>query len=369
MPKATSRTTSRRRFIQSAAIGGLALADALSATNAQEAPKVTQRTLGQWHGFNLLEKFTRDRNAPFVERDFQWMANWGFTFVRLPMDYRCWIEDDDPMKLKESALTEVDQAVAFGKQYGIHVNLNFHRAPGYTVARPPEPLDLWTDEQAQAICEFHWRHFAQRYKGIPSQQVSFNLFNEPGAVDPAAHERVVRRMVGAIREQDPQRLIIVDGLRWGSQVVQGLEDLGVAQSTRGYAPMGISHYRASWIGGSDTWREPKWPGVQQDGQYWDKEKLRGLLKPWIEKTKSDPGVHVGEFGAFVFTPHQVVLSWMRDWLDLWAEAGIGWALWNLRGGFGIVDTGRKDVTYEKFDGDHQLDREMLELLREHAATG
>jgi endoglucanase len=53
---------------------------------------------------------------------------------------------------------------------------------------------------------------------------------------------------------------------------------------------------------------------------------------------------------------------MKDCLDLWYEAGWGWALWNLRGPFGVVDSGREDVTYEDFNG-HKLDREVLELLR------
>jgi endoglucanase len=53
---------------------------------------------------------------------------------------------------------------------------------------------------------------------------------------------------------------------------------------------------------------------------------------------------------------------MRDSLSLWKEAGWGWALWNLRGSFGILDSSRKDVRYEDYHG-HKLDREMLELLR------
>jgi endoglucanase len=36
-------------------------------------------------------------------------------------------------------------------------------------------------------------------------------------------------------------------------------------------------------------------------------------------------------------------------------------MWNLRGGFGIVDSGRPDVAYEDFEG-HKLDRRMLEML-------
>ncbi|MDD3546038.1 MAG: glycoside hydrolase, partial [Kiritimatiellae bacterium] len=70
---------------------------------------------------------------------------------------------------------------------------------------------------------------------------------------------------------------------------------------------------------------------------------------------------VGEFGAFNHTPHDIVLAWMEDNLKLWREHGLGWALWNFRGAFGILDSGRADVQYEDFHG-HKLDRKMLNLL-------
>ena len=53
---------------------------------------------------------------------------------------------------------------------------------------------------------------------------------------------------------------------------------------------------------------------------------------------------------------------MRDQLGLWRDAGWGWALWNLRGSFGVLHSGRTDVNYEAFRG-HQLDREMLKVLQ------
>ena len=48
---------------------------------------------------------------------------------------------------------------------------------------------------------------------------------------------------------------------------------------------------------------------------------------------------------------------------LWGD-GWGWALWNFRGGFGVLDSQRSDVTYETWEG-HPLDRAMLELLQKH----
>ena len=72
------------------------------------------------------------------------ISEWGFDFVRLPLDYRIWATKG------EAALREIDQAVDLGAKHGIHVSLNFHRAPGYCVNPPPEPRDLWSDDAALA---------------------------------------------------------------------------------------------------------------------------------------------------------------------------------------------------------------------------
>ena len=50
-------------------------------------------------------------------------------------------------------------------------------------------------------------------------------------------------------------------------------------------------------------------------------------------------------------------------LGILTALGIGYAIWNLRGSFGILDSGRADVAYEEWHG-HQLDRQMLALLQE-----
>lgn len=354
----------RREWLQAVVGAAFGAAAKAQAQRKGEPTMLSAARLPRWRGFNLLEKFTHQRNAPFVESDFAWMAEWGFDFVRLPMSYWCWAEPnpDRWLELNEKVLKEVDEAVEFGRRYGIHVCLNLHRAPGYCVNPPLEPLSLWEDERALEACAFHWAHFAQRYKGIPNERLSFNLLNEPGAIPEETYVRVVRRLVEAIRQHDPDRLIIADGLRWGRQPVFGLVELGIAQSTRGYDPMQISHYRASWIRGSDQWPEPTWP-LKVGKEVWDKERLRrSLIEPWRELERKGVGVHVGEWGAFQHTPHAVVLAWMRDWLELWKEAGWGWALWNFRGSFGILDSNRQDVAYEDFRG-HRLDRKMLELLQ------
>jgi hypothetical protein len=75
-------------------------------------------------------------------------------------------------------------------------------------------------------------------------------------------------------------------------------------------------------------------------------------------------VMVGECGVYNKTPHAVTLKFLKDLFAVFKNRGWGWALWNFRGAFGILDSGRDDVTYEDWQG-HKLDRRMLELLRRY----
>lgn len=334
---------------------------------AEEKPlKVPTATkLPRWHGFNIQPKFMVHDNRKFAEEDFAWIKELGFDFVRVPMDYRIWIDNGDWTKINESALKDIDEGVSLGAKHGIHVMLNLHRAPGYTVAQPSEAVSLWTDAEAQRVCAMHWAKFAERYQGIPNDRLSFNLFNEPAMVAPNLHRDVVQRVLESIRKFDKNRLVICDGRMYGGIPPEELLDLGVAGATRGYEPFHLTHYKASWVKGADAFPLPTYP-LRENDTVKDKEWFRKkYIEPWKAFEANGAGVVVGEFGAFNQTPHTVVLAWMKDLLDLWDEADWGWALWNFRGEFGIIDSNRADVPYDDFHG-HKLDRAMLELLQQSA---
>ena len=476
----------------------------------------------RWRGFNLLEMFIKYGEAgpkEFQEADFQMMREWGFNFARLPMDYRFWIKDGDWDKFDESALAVIDRAIALGRKYGVHVCICMHRAPGYTVARPAEKTNLFTDAEPLRVAAKHWAMFARRYRGIPNEALSFNLFNEPANVAVAAYDKVAKTLIAAIRAEDPERFILADGLSWGNVPMKSLVGLkNVGQCTRGYAPGSVSHYLAPWAGtpsdppvwppvqdapkgifagtgkpelrapfiirnlppcrvrltyrrvsgdvavaftadgrqvacaelhpaendpawtnvkyypqwkitqgtyngvtevalpqgarrlevqlAKGDWAAPKafdvvaWDGTAHAtlviGDAWRKpahfvrqftgfrsdNPLASCEAPMRKRLSSDAGrdylathqlaawdqvraqgefVMAGEFGVWKKTPHAIVLDFLEDYLALWKERNMGWALWNLRGEFGILDSNREDVKYENYKG-HKLDRQMLDLL-------
>lgn len=484
----------------------------ISATGYCDLSEPSAENMPVYRGFNLTDKFYKGSNAgPFQESDFQMISELGFNFVRLPMDYRLWIKDGNWQKFDLEQMAEIDKAVEYGKKYNIHVCMNFHRAPGYTVANPPEPTDLWTNPETQRICAMHWAFFANRYKDIPNKYLSFNLLNEPHGIDKDNFVKVITLLVEAVRKEDPDRLIISDGLSWGMEPCRELDSLNIVQSTRGYQPMNISHYKAEWVNIPDNHPTP-WPqplalsgylygpdqhNLQSPAQLavdtaqpctlkikigtvsrlsnlraaiddkiiwqqkftpgpgdgpWEKavlseqwhiyqniynkyyslklpagsytlelantegdwmtinelevtsangksscleippqwgqknnlltcypeattvfssEKSRdaqwlwdNYLAQWVELKNSGHGIIVGEWGSYNKTPHDITLAWMEDCLKNYQKAGISWALWNFRGSFGILDSGRTDVNYESFHG-HQLDRKMLELLQKY----
>ncbi len=108
---------------------------------------------------------------------------------------------------------------------------------------------------------------------------------------------------------------------------------------------------------------PIWPDKDKKNHGWDRKRLEKHYVPWVDLAKKGVGVHCGECGCYNKTPHDVYLAWFRDVLEILTENNIGFSLWNLRGSFGIVDSGRSDVIYEDFHG-RKLDRKLLELLQE-----
>ena len=377
------RLTDRREFLKTA--GALAAGVALGTmTQAQAETKLAQTTIPRWRGFNLVDFFQAfgrsERSAGMVsEDDLKWIRDWGFDFIRMPMDYWLWIDTnwretrtlapDDMIKIKESMMERVDRTIELGLRYGLHVSLNFHRAPGYCINNPDrEPCVLWSDSRAEDAFVFHWDLFAKRYRNVPAKDLSFNLVNEApgvrqGYMSAEDYRRVMTRATDAIRQHTPDRIIIIDGLSVGNRVVENMIPTGVVQSVHAYTPAGISHYRASWVDKNMNFPTPTWPLLNKDGSVkYDRAKLEAHYAPWAELARKGIGVHCGEAGCYNKTPYNVFYAWYADVMDILKGHGIGYALWNFRGTFGILDSGRTDIELEDWNG-HTLDRRLLTLLQ------
>jgi aryl-phospho-beta-D-glucosidase BglC (GH1 family) len=320
------------------------------------------------------------------DEELKWMVDWGFDFIRLPMAYPRYVEfdrsqhitPDEVLKINEQEVDKIEKFVRKAQGYGLHVSLNLHRAPGYCInAGFYEPYDLWKSKEAQEAFYFHWGMWGKRFKDVPPSKISFDLLNEPSmrsdlndqhasstAVPGELYRTVAKAAAEAIRAGNSGHLVIADGNKVGNQVIPEIKDLNIAQSCRGYYPGYISHYKAPWANKDpEKCPTPVWPGTI-NGEQFGRSRLETYYQPWIELAKSGVGVHCGECGCWNKTPHQVFLAWFTDVLDILSENHIGYALWNFRGDFGLLDSRREDVEYQDWNG-HKLDSKLLEVLKKH----
>jgi endoglucanase len=363
-----------------------------------------------WFGFNLLEYFSTDpdwmkyfpykHDGLFQEDDFRWIRDWGFNFVRLPMDYRFWTDVNDLMNISEKQVEPIDRAIRLGEKYGIHVNICLHRAPGECVLDgmdeaitgihiTKEKTNVYEDARTLEAFVHQWTYFTQRYRGIPTERLSFNLVNEPKYRFTPAEEaelrthnpndtfsrellhrhelqyvRVARAAINGIREHDPQRLIVTDGYPGAASPIPELFDTRVIQNCHTYIPALLTHYQCEWARSSvpsDT-PLPTWPLKNRQGRVYDRAALAAILRPWADPPQQGIPIHFGEMGAYKHTPPNVVLAWFDDTLSVLNDLHTGWALWNFRGPDGILDTERPGTKFEDWHG-HQLDRPLLNLLQ------
>ena len=383
----------------------------------------TEATRPTHYGFNFQWMFnwwSGPQPAEPNERALDFLAEFGFNFVRIPMDYRFWARDlayflpdrsiwkyictkvepyrvprflyrraldslatvglfDIPTEERfwtrhfiyfrpdEITWGSIGRYLAACSARGLHLCLNLHRAPGYCINRNNlERYNLWLDKIAQDTFVSIWEQFAERYKGISNDDLSFDLVNEPpeiGQYDLTRenHAAVIRRTVAAIRAIDPTREIVIDGLAGGNLAMPELADLEVTHSGRGYQPQNVTHYQAPWWPDYKGQPFPCYPGTQFAGQKWDRDALVEFYQPWRDVEAQGVKIHIGEFGCYNKTPNDVALRWFADLLSVFKEFGWGYSLWEFEGPFGVVNHGRPGTIYENVKG-YPADRALLDLL-------
>jgi endoglucanase len=393
----SARKSTRRDFITRSALSvatlGLGRADSATLADTKDTLKdehQTQKTGGnplpRWRGFNLTD-FTYPSPSSrrgTTDEEFKWMVDWGFDFIRLPMAYPRYLNFDrskditpeDVYKINKSEVEKIEGFARKAQEHGLHVCLNLHRAPGYCInAGFHEPYDLWKSKEAQDAFTFHWGMWGKRLRNVSPSKVSFDLLNEPAMrsdlndqhasnrpVPGELYRAVAKQATDAIRASNPEFIVIADGNKVGYQVTPELKDLNIAQSCRGYYPHYISHYKAPWANKDPEHSPtPVWPGTI-NGEKFGKDQLEKFYQPWIELAQSGVGVHCGECGCWNKTPHEVFLAWFGDVLDILSANRIGYALWNFKGDFGILNSGRSDAEYQDWHG-NRLDIKLLQLLR------
>jgi hypothetical protein len=170
--------------------------------------------------------------------------------------------------------------------------------------------------------------------------------------------------VRAVREREPRRTLVIGSNRWQSadtfdrlRVPEG--DPNILLSFHFYTPMPLTHYGAGWTKVGEYRGPVRYPGevvaetdlallpadlvgaIGGRDRYFDRTVLEErMAKPIALARATGLPLYCGEWGALPKAPREDRLRWYADVRHVLERYGIGWATWDWKGGFGVVDRER-----------------------------
>ena len=332
--------------------------------------------LGGW--ISQYQQFDYAHFDRFIlERDLQQIASWGMDHVRLPVDYPVIEAADQPGTLDPRGIQYLDNCLAWCQCAGLRLVLDLHKAPGYTFtntleAGPMNPNTLFSNAAMQERFINLWEALARHYLGQAEETLAFELLNEMVLPDSAPWNALARKTIDRLRQLDTTRLIVIGGNNYNAvEELQNIEvqaDPHLLYTFHSYQPMVVTHQRAPWVKEMDLYAQtvaypgeapglgeflaahPKYkPGYAHlvDRRI-DPEILREALQPAVEFIQqTGQSLYCGEFGVIDRAPLQTRINWMRDFIEILNEYGIGRAIWSYKEmDFGLVDAESQVISAE-----------------------
>jgi endoglucanase len=304
------------------------------------------------------------RDTFITEDDIRFIAAIGYDHVRIPIDEKeLWGEDGRPLDAAFSYLTRALDWCARHKLRAI-VDLHTVRAHHFNAANEGGQNTLFSDPAAQQTFLRLWADIGARVGRYPVDQVAYEIMNEAVADDHEDWNRLLARAVAAIREREPRRVLVIGSNMWQipstfPQLKVPANDTNIILSVHTYAPMILTHYKASWTplktyagpvrypgppltqADLDAYKDRSLPGVARwlgDARDdYGPERLRRELAPAIERAKAlGLQLYFGEFGCLPTVARQDRLAYYRDIAGVAEAAGMAWANWDYKGDFGIM---------------------------------
>jgi aryl-phospho-beta-D-glucosidase BglC (GH1 family) len=290
--------------------------------------------------------------------DIALMAKLGFDNVRLSID----AVPLEQLPLGEDGLNadfvaRLDKVVDSMLADGLAVTIDLHPEDAYK-------LQLRTDSEAEDHLTKLWRHLAAHFATRDAERVFFEIMNEPEVGDAHRWGEIQAHVAAAIREVAPHNTIIATGPNYSSiadlLTQPPLPDGNVIYNFHFYDPHEFTHQGAGW--GVSWWKYlhdipyPPTDGSMAESvkevpdpvnrfalerywlDHWDARRIRLTIDEaaaW--GTANDVPLICNEFG--VFREHSDPVSrnaWIHDVRTALEADGIGWAMWDYRGNFGVV---------------------------------
>jgi endoglucanase len=290
-------------------------------------------------------------------QDIALIHSMGFDHVRLSVDPRPMMMNHRPDEIPADYLSYLDAAVRMVLDQGLAVVIDLHPDSEFKAR-------LAKDDSFVQECADFWRALARHYSTWDAERVFLEILNEPEMSDRYRWYGVQAKLAAAIREGAPQHTMIAAGARWSNDdelvFLEPLRDSNVIYNFHFYEPHIFTHQGATW--GSYFWHWVKglhYPSspesaarvsagvpdavdrlavIRYGQEHWDAARIDAEITQVAEWARQR-GVPVmcNEFGVYRdFADPQDREAWIRDVRTSLEGHGMGWAMWDYSGNFGVV---------------------------------
>lgn len=277
----------------------------------------------------------------FSADDAGYIASVGMNHVRIPVNYRHFEDDAEPMVIKESGFGHLDRAIEFCGAKGIYTIIDLHALPGFQNQdwhsdNPTHTAFFWQHRHFQDRVVNLWEEFARRYCDNP-WVAGYNLINEPADPAGVAVRAFYDRLMDAVRAIDPDHVIFLDANRYSI-------DTSIFDPSWPGVVYAVHDYPAP---GQVT--AGPYPGVS-GGKHYDRDVLERSLLPRISfMLEHGLPIWVGEFGPiYTGDPEKDAMRCrlLRDQLEIYEKYSAHWSIWTYKdvGVMGMT-TVRSDSPY------------------------
>jgi aryl-phospho-beta-D-glucosidase BglC (GH1 family) len=281
----------------------------------------------------------------------------GFDHVRLSLNPQPMFQSGQANQLPAEYLGYLDAAVKMILDHGMNVVIDIHPESDFKAKLATD------DDFVEQFADF-WRALAQHYATTDPERVYFEILNEPEMHDRYRWYGIETKLAAAIRGAAPRHTIIATGARWSADddllFVDPLRDANVIYNFHFYEPHLFTHQGANW--GVNYWHwlgDLSYPSTPESAakaaanvpdeanrlyvlrygaEHWDAQRIAleiGQVAAWAKRWNVP--VVCNEFGAYRKTANpKDRAQWLSDVRTTLEQDGMGWAMWDYSGGFGVV---------------------------------
>ena len=283
----------------------------------------------------------------------------GFDHVRLSVNPQPMMDAARRPGGSEEYFGYLDAAMKMILDAGLAVELDMHPDSDFKAR-------LKEDDFVERFADL-WRTVARHYSSPQwdSERVFFEILNEPEMHDRYRWYGVEAKLAASIRQAAPANTILAPGANWDDDsdmiFLEPLRDPNVIYVFHFYEPHIFTHQGATW--GAFYWHwlkglhYPSDPSnaaavaasmpealhrldvIRYGQDHWDASRVDAEINQAADwASRNGVPLVCNEFGVFRHAEPQDRNAWIRDVRTSLERHGIGWAMWDYSGSFGVVTT-------------------------------